>query len=74
MHRSLSRKTLRTGHLVEGGFLLLYVYTPFGSWGPGRLFVQAVVVPAMVFTGLLMWKLPAWRARARRRAVVAADA
>jgi hypothetical protein len=74
MHKSLSRNALRTGHLVEGALVLAYVYTPLGSWDPGRLFVQAVVMPAIITTGLLMWKLPAWRARARRRARMAAHA
>jgi hypothetical protein len=63
-----NRRTLRLGHLIEGALLSAYVYTPLGDWDPGRLFVQVAVVPAIAATGLLMWKLPALRARARRRA------
>jgi hypothetical protein len=70
----LSRSTLRLGHLVEGALLVAYVYTPLGDSDLGRLFVRVVVVPAIVTTGLLMWKLPGLRARARRRAAVAVNA
>jgi thiosulfate reductase cytochrome b subunit len=63
----LTRKTLRLGHMVEGTLLVAFVYTPLGDWGPARLLVRVVVVPAIIATGLLMWKLPALRARARRR-------
>jgi len=71
MALSLSRRTLRLGHLVEGVLLMVYVYTPIGDATVGRLIVRIVVVPAIMTTGLLMWKLPASRARARRRAATA---
>lgn len=64
----LTRKTLRIGHLIEGALLTAYVYTPLGDSTPGRILVRALVVPAIVATGLLMWKLPALRVRARRHA------
>jgi hypothetical protein len=68
MPGSLTRKTLRLGHMVEGALLAAFVYTPLGDWDPARLLVRVIVVPAIIATGLLMWKLPALRARARRRA------
>jgi hypothetical protein len=68
MKRSLSRSTLRRGHLIEAAALIAYVYTPLGDSDPVQLVVRLVIVPAIVITGLLMWKLPALRARGRRRA------
>lgn len=74
MRWSLSRRTLRLGHLIEGALLAAYVYTPLGEWDLGRLFVRVVVVPAIVVTGLLMWKLPALRAWARHRTIASGHA
>ena len=67
MGRSLTRSALlRRGHLIEAAVLIAYVYTPLGDSDPVRLVVRLVFVPAIVVTGLLMWKLPALRARGRR--------
>ena len=67
MIRKLSRRQLRTAHLLEGVWLAGYVYTPLGDPGIFRLLTRLFVVPAIVATGLLMWKLPALRARSRTR-------
>ena len=64
----LTRKNLRIGHLIEGALLMAYVYSPLGDSTAGRIFVRVLVVPAIVATGVLMWKLPALRSRARRQA------
>jgi predicted membrane protein len=71
MHGPLTRSTLRLGHLIEAALLMAYVYTPLGDWDPARFSARVVVLPAIIATGLLMWKLPALRARARRRAAAA---
>ena len=50
---------------------MAYVYTPVGDSDPARLLVRVVVMPAIIATGVLMWKLSALRTRVRRRAAVA---
>jgi hypothetical protein len=67
----LSRRTLRIGHIIEGALLITYIYTPLPDVAPVRWFVRIALVPAIVATGVLMWKLPALRARTRRRAASA---
>jgi hypothetical protein len=59
------RDRARVAHLGEAIVLIAYVYTPLGEDGIIRAFVRILLVPAMVATGLVMWKLPALRRLAR---------
>jgi hypothetical protein len=59
------RDRARVAHLLEGAVLIAYLYTPVGDDNVARAFVRILVVPAMVATGLVMWKLPALRRLAR---------
>jgi hypothetical protein len=60
------RDRARVAHLAEAAVLIAYVYTPLGYDDVMRAFVRILLVPAMVLTGLVMWKLPALRRVARR--------
>jgi hypothetical protein len=62
------RDRLRLAHLGEAAVLAAYVYTPLGDISTVRAVVRVGLLPAMVLSGVVMWKLPALRSRPRRRA------
>jgi len=60
------RDRLRLAHLGEAAVLAAYVYTPLGDISTVRAVVRFGLLPAMVVSGVIMWKLPALRSRLRR--------
>ena len=61
------RDGARSAHLVEAAVLAAYLYTPVGEVEPARAFARFALVPAMLISGLMMWKVAAlrrlWRVR-----------
>lgn len=53
-----SRRLHRLVHLVLGSLLGVYLYSPLGDSQAVTLFVQAVVFPCIVLSGLLLWRGP----------------
>lgn len=51
-----TRTIVRLAHLVLGSGVAALVYVPLAWLEPVRPFVGAVVVPAVVLTGLFMWQ------------------
>jgi hypothetical protein len=51
-----SRSGQRLGHVALATVLGAYLYSPFGEAPAVELAMQAVVFPALVLSGLLMWK------------------
>ena len=61
-HRTrLSRTVLRRAHLAVGVVLLAYLYLPADDAEALRGAFRFVTAPAVIATGLLLWKLPAIR-------------
>lgn len=61
------RNLQRTGHLVAGAALLIYVYAG-PILGPGFIaVVQWVVVPVVVLSGIALWKWSRIRTMLRGR-------
>ena len=50
------RTAARTVHLIASGLLGLFIYAPPTFAEPLRLFLQIVVIPAAVVTGVFIWK------------------
>ena len=50
------RVIFRWVHIVLGLLLLCYVYSPFSSYLPFRLFIKIVAIPIIVLSGLWLWK------------------
>ena len=50
------RKALRWFHIIGGLILGTYIYSPWGSDPVFSAFTLFVVTPAMVLSGLWMWK------------------
>ncbi|OII36051.1 hypothetical protein BIU98_00415 [Curtobacterium sp. MMLR14_010] len=61
------RTAARTIHLIAGGLLGLFIYAPPTFAEPLRLFLQVVVIPAAVITGMFIWKQAAIRRLLTRR-------
>ena len=61
------RTVARTIHLIAGGLLGLFIYAPPTFAEPLRLFLQFVVIPAAVITGVFIWKQAAIRRLLTRR-------
>jgi hypothetical protein len=59
------RDRLRVAHLGEAAVLTAYIYTPLGDMSVARAVVRFALVPAMVLSGFVMWKLPVLRSRLR---------
>jgi hypothetical protein len=55
------RSTHRLVHLLLAGVLGTFVYAPFGADPTFRLVVQVIAFPALVVSGLLLWRGPALR-------------
>lgn len=68
-HRSPQRRRtwFRAVHLLAGVVLGTYVYAPAAVAQPLQLALQFVVVPAIVLSGLFMWKQAQIRRLMRRR-------
>lgn len=61
------RDRLRISHLGEGTVLAAYIYSPLGDMAGPRAFIRFVLLPAMVVSGVVMWRLPALRSRLHAR-------
>ena len=61
------RTAARTIHLIAAGLLGLFIYAPPTFAEPLRLFLQVVVIPAAVITGMFIWKQAAIRRLLTRR-------
>ncbi len=60
------RRALRTGHLVVGAILVVYVYSPFHADPLFTGLIRYLAVPAVALSGIAMWqqgRLSRWRAR-----------
>lgn len=65
--RRRTRARQRLVHLVAAALLVAYVYAaPWLPPGPTAV-VQGAVVPAVVLSGLALWKWPQIRTALRRR-------
>ena len=51
-----SRSIQRVVHLLFAVVLGAYVYSPLSDLGSVELFVQAVVFPGLVLSGVVLWK------------------
>lgn len=63
------RTLLRYGHLVEGALIGIYIYSPLGAVTAYALFIQFVIFPLVIFSGIAMWQLPRynkWRSQRRK--------
>lgn len=63
-----SRSRQRLVHLLLGSALGVFVYSPLAAVPAVELAVQVVVFPALVLSGLLLWRGPRlrrWLARQR---------
>jgi membrane protein implicated in regulation of membrane protease activity len=63
-----SRSRQRLVHLLLGTALGAFVYSPLTDVPAAELAVQVIVFPALVLSGLLMWRGPRlrrWLARRR---------
>ncbi|MEO1104271.1 MAG: hypothetical protein AAFW98_11150 [Pseudomonadota bacterium] len=57
-----ARRILRTVHLAAGAAVAPYIYSPTLQANEAyALAVQAVVVPALVCSGLIVWQYPNFR-------------
>jgi hypothetical protein len=64
------RARLRALHVVVGATLVLVIYNPAVDAEQGRDLLRFVAVPALVLSGLAMWKLDeltGWLRTRRRR-------
>jgi hypothetical protein len=61
------RSTHRSAHFLLAAVLGAFVYSPFTADPTFRLVVQVIAFPAMVATGLLLWRGPALRRWLRTR-------
>lgn len=61
------RSTHRLVHLLLAGVLGTFVYSPFATDPTFRLVVQVIAFPALVVSGLLLWRGPALRRWLRSR-------
>lgn len=67
MQPSHVRMTIRLLHLILGACVAAIVYLPLAWSEPIRFTVGAVVVPAVVLTGLTLWQLGRIRRHLGRR-------
>ena len=56
MNQSIKRKILRWIHIVFGIPIIGYIYSPFQELPNYDPVVRYVALPAMVLSGLWMWK------------------
>ncbi len=61
MKAAQQRTFLRWVHLLGSGVIGTYVYAPWKEIAWFSLLTQAVVVPALVVTGLWMWQGARWK-------------
>lgn len=53
------RTILRTVHLIVGGLIGAYLYSPLGQLEWFGILVKVTVLPVLLTTGLMMWQMPA---------------
>ena len=67
------RLWMRYAHLIEGALIAAYIYSPSLKASAGyEFFVQFIVLPFIILSGLIMWQLPAinkWRNQRRQHAI-----
>ena len=56
MNEGKLRTVLRWTHIILGLVVLCYIYSPWATILPFRIFVKFIVVPVIVVTGLWIWK------------------
>lgn len=56
MNAAQQRKLLRYLHLVVGGLIGTYIYSPWGSDPTFALVVKVGILPVLGMSGLLMWQ------------------
>ncbi len=56
-----NRNLFRWLHIIAAGVIGTYIYSPWTAVEWFRLLVQLVVIPAIAFTGLWMWKGQQWK-------------
>jgi len=64
------RFMFRYGHTIEGILIGIYIYSPTMQSNPTYAnFIQFVIFPFIVFSGVMMWQMPRinkWRSQRRR--------
>jgi D-alanyl-lipoteichoic acid acyltransferase DltB (MBOAT superfamily) len=60
------RRYQRYAHLALATWLGAFLYSPLGEEALALTLTRAVVFPALVVSGLLLWKGPTLRRRLRR--------
>ncbi|WP_157973117.1 hypothetical protein [Blastomonas sp. UPD001] len=63
MNAAKQRSLLRILHLVIGGVVGTYIYSPWGAEPAFALAVKVALIPLLGATGLMMWK-QAWLRKA----------
>lgn len=54
------RIILRWTHIILGLIIMCYIYSPFGKERLFQIAVKFVVIPAITFSGLWLWKFKAF--------------
>ena len=66
------RLILRIAHIVEGALIVAYIYSAsLQASSVYSGFIQFVIVPLVIFSGIAMWQLPRynkWRSSRKRMA------
>jgi hypothetical protein len=63
MNAAKQRNLLRILHLVIGGIVGTYIYSPWGAEPAFAMAVKIALIPLLGATGLMMWK-QAWLRKA----------
>ena len=63
------RNQLRTIHLVVGGLLIAYIYSPLGNLDWFETLIR-ISLPILTITGLSMWQMPLITKVFKRQATV----
>jgi hypothetical protein len=60
MNQARLRIVLRWVHIVLGLVILCYIYSPFNRFVWFQLLMKFLVLPAITFTGIWVWKFKAF--------------
>ncbi len=58
MSNKQTRNTLRLVHLIVAGLMAVFIYSPLRLDDTFAAVIQALVVPIVVITGVVMWQQP----------------
>lgn len=58
MKNSTKRNIVRWAHLLTGGIIATYIYSPYSEIAAFQFIVKAVVIPLIILSGLWLWKGP----------------